>query len=71
MTRYNRIEGLSSGIHVEQQLGGGYVTGLTGRIGTADHQPNGDLSFARTNLDRTITPRGYRRLVAANDWGNH
>ncbi len=70
MTRYNRIEGLSSGIHVEQQLGGGYVTGATGRIGTADHEPDGDLSFARTNLNTTITLRGYNRLVAANDWGN-
>lgn len=70
MTRYNRIEGLSSGIHVEQQLGGGYVTGVTGRIGTADHEPNGDLSFARTNLNTTITLRGYNRLVSADDWGN-
>lgn len=70
MTRYNRIEGLSSGIHVEQQLGGGYFTGVTGRMGTADREPNGDLSFARTNLNSTITLRGYNRLVAANDWGN-
>jgi hypothetical protein len=70
MTRYNRIEGLSSGIHVEQQLGGGYFTGVTGRIGTADHEPDGDLSFARTNLNTTIALRGYNRLVSANDWGN-
>ena len=70
MTRYNRIEGLSSGIHLEQQLGGGYVTGVTGRIGTADREPNGDLSFARTNLRTTIMLREYNRLVAANDWGN-
>jgi hypothetical protein len=70
MTRYNRIEGLSSGIHVEQQLGGGYFAGLSGRIGTADHEPNGDLSFARTNLNTTIALRGYNRLVSANDWGN-
>jgi len=70
MTRYNRIEGFSSGIHLEQQLGGGYFAGVTGRIGTADHEPNGDLSFARTNLNTTLTLRGYNRLVAANDWGN-
>src|SRR6185312_15895989 len=70
MTRYNRIEGLSSGIHIEQQLGGGYIAGVTGRIGTADHEPNGDLSFARTNLNTILTLRGYNRLVAANDWGN-
>ena len=70
MTRYNRIEGLSSGIHLEQQLGGGYVVGATARIGTADHEPNGDLSLARTNLNTTVTLRGYNRLVSANDWGN-
>jgi len=70
MTRYNRIEGLSSGIHVEQQLGGGYVVGATARIGTADHEPNGDLSLARTNLNTTVTLTGYNRLVSANDWGN-
>jgi hypothetical protein len=69
MTRYNRIEGLSSGVHVEQQLGGGYFVGATGRIGTADREPNGDLSFARTNLNTTVALTGYRRLVAANDWG--
>jgi hypothetical protein len=70
MTRYNRIEGLSSGIHVEQQLGGGYVVGATGGIGTADREPNGDLSFARTTLNTTVALRGYNRLVSANDWGN-
>src|ERR1044072_2883640 len=69
-TRYHRIEGLSSGIHVEQQLGRGYFAGMTGRIGTADHEPNVDLSFARTNLNTTVTLRGYNRLVSANDWGN-
>jgi hypothetical protein len=70
MTRYNRIEGLSSGIHAEQQLGGGYVAGVTGRIGAADRELKGDLSLARTNLNTTITLRGYHRLVSANHWGN-
>lgn len=70
MTRYNRIEGLSTGIHAEQQLGGGYVLGATGRMGTADRELNGDLSLARTNLTATVTFAGYNRLVSANDWGN-
>ena len=70
MTRYNRVEGLSSGIHVEQQMGGGYVAAATARIGTADHEPNGDLSIARTNLNTTVALSGYNRLVSANDWGN-
>jgi hypothetical protein len=70
MTRYNRIEGLSTGIRLEQQLGGGYVASAMARIGTADHEPNAELALGRTNLSTTVTLTGYNRLVAANDWGN-
>ena len=70
MTRYNRIEGLSTGVFVEQQLGAGYVVGTTGRFGFADREPNVELSIARTNLRQTLALRGYNRLVTANDWGN-
>jgi hypothetical protein len=70
LTRYNRIEGLSSGISVEQQLGVGYVWRAVGRLGTADAQPNVELTLARTNLSRTVGVTGYNRLVSANDWGN-
>jgi hypothetical protein len=70
MTRYNRVEGFSTGIGVTQQLGGGYVGGVSIRLGFADLQPNGEASLARTNLSRTYTVAGYNRLVSANDWGN-
>ena len=70
MTRYNRVEGFSTGLLAEQQLGGGFVATAVGRIGAADHHPNGELSLARTNLDKTVTLTGYRRLVSASDWGN-
>ena len=69
LTRYNRVEGLSTGLLLEQQLGGGYSASILGRIGTADREPNVDLSLARTNLTRTITLAGYNRLVSASDWG--
>lgn len=69
-TRFNRVEGLSTGALVEQRLGGGYTARLLGRIGFADLEPNVELGISRTNLTRTITVRGYNRLVAANDWGN-
>lgn len=69
-TRFNRVEGLSTGAIVEQKLGGGYTARLLGRIGFADLEPNVELGVARTNLTRTITLRGYNRLVSANDWGN-
>lgn len=70
MTRYNRVEGFSTGLGVEQQLGGGYVAGALARIGTADREPNAELSLARTNLTTTVRLNGYNRLVSANDWGN-
>ena len=69
-TRFNRIEGVSTGALVEQKLGGGYTARLLGRIGFADLEPNVELGVSRTNLTRTITLRGYNRLVASNDWGN-
>jgi hypothetical protein len=69
-TRFNRVEGLSTGGLVEQQLGAGYTASLLGRIGVADLEPNVELGLARTNLTKTIRARAYNRLVAANDWGN-
>jgi hypothetical protein len=70
MTRYNRVEGFSTGLGVEQQLGGGYVANALVRLGTADREPNAELSLARTNLSTTVRLNGYNRLVSANDWGN-
>ena len=69
MTRFNRVEGLSTGLLVEQQLGGGYTASAVGRLGTADREPNVELSLARSDLTRTLTLTGYNRLVSANDWG--
>ncbi|MGH7617887.1 MAG: ShlB/FhaC/HecB family hemolysin secretion/activation protein [Gemmatimonadaceae bacterium] len=70
MTRYNRIEGLSTGIMAEQQFGGGYTGSLTARLGVADREPNAELAFARTNLNKSISFTGYNRLVSASDWGS-
>ena len=70
MTRYNRIEGFSTGLLVEQQLGAGYVATAVARLGTADRMPNAELALARTNATRTVKLNGYHRLVSANDWGS-
>src|SRR5439155_1289349 len=40
------------------------------RIGVADWSPNGELSIDRTDGRRKIGIGAYRRLVAANDWGD-
>lgn len=69
-TRFNRVEGFSTGVQVEQLLGAGYTATLFGRLGHADLEPNVELALSRTNLAKTIRLRGYNRLVAANDWGN-
>jgi hypothetical protein len=69
-TRFNRVEGLSSALFIEQPLGAGYTASLLGRLGHADLEPNGELTLARSNLSTTIRGRAYNRLVAANDWGN-
>src|SRR6202140_2602945 len=69
-TRFNRIEGLSSALAVEQVLGGGYSTHALFRIGVADLSPNGELSLDRTDGRRRIGVGVYRRLVASNDWGD-
>jgi hypothetical protein len=68
--RYNRVEGFSPGISVEQQLGGGYSATGMARLGFADLQPNVDLTLTRTNIAKSISLSGYNHLVSASDWGN-
>jgi hypothetical protein len=70
MTRYNRVEGVSTGVLVEQQLGAGYSATALGRLGWADREPNAEVSLARSNGVRTIGLAAYNRLVSANDWGH-
>ena len=70
LTRFNRIEGLSTGIAVDQVLGAGYTAKALFRIGYADLAPNGELALERTDGRRTVSVGAYRRLAASNDWGD-
>lgn len=70
MTRFNRVEGLSTGLQVDQALGSGYGIRALGRYGFADRRPGGELSLRRSTPVDSIHVTGYRRLVAANDWGD-
>ena len=70
MSRYNRVEGFSTGLLIDQQLGAGYSATAIGRFGFSDQVPNMELSLARTNLSKTIRLNGYNRLVSVSDWGN-
>jgi len=69
-TRFNRVEGVSTAVGVDQVLGNGYSSHAQFRLGVADLSPNGELSLDRTDGRRTVGVGVYRRLVAANDWGD-
>jgi hypothetical protein len=68
--RYNRVEGLSVGGQVAQQLGAGYSWSGVARIGVADREPNVELTGSRSDLRHTLSLTAYNRLVSASDWGN-
>jgi hypothetical protein len=70
MTRYNRVEGFSTGLAVEQQLGAGLSVGGAARFGLADKVPNVEVTAKRSNLRKTVSLSGYYHLVSASDWGN-
>ena len=68
-SRYNRVEGLSSGVRISSVLGLGYTAAIGARFGVADKQLNGDFTVSRTNGRSTLHGSVYRRLEASNDWG--
>lgn len=70
MMRYNRVEGFSTGLRVEQPIGAGITVTALGRFGFADRIPNVELMLTRTNGSKTMRLGGYRRLTSANDWGS-
>ncbi len=60
-TRYNRVEGISTGLSLSSALGRGYTATLDARGSLADRELNGDLSLSRTNGRSTIEGTIYRR----------
>ena len=70
LMRYNRVEGFSAGVSIDQQIGGGYSVNAVGRLGLADLQPNVELGVMRSNLVKSVGVRGYNHLVSASDWGH-
>jgi hypothetical protein len=70
LTRYNKIEGLSTGIGASQILGQGYTAQASARIGIADWQPNGELGLARSDGRHTFGVNAYRRLASANEFSD-
>lgn len=68
-TRYNRVEGISTGLSLTSALGRGYTATLDARGSLADRELNGDLSLSRTNGRSTIAGTIYRRLDVMTDFG--
>ncbi len=68
MARYNRIEGLSFGSSGTLPLPHRFSVQAQGRIGTADREPRGELTFFRGERDRGWALTGYRRLDFGSDW---
>ncbi len=68
--RFNRVEALSVGGAVRQQLGAGWSWELNARGSLGDQQLNGELSATRTNGASEFSVAGYRRLVQADDYGD-
>jgi len=67
--RYNRIEALSVGGALRQQIGAGWSWEANARGSFGDRQLNGELIATRTNGGGEVTIAGYRRLVQADDYG--
>ena len=69
-TRYNRVEGFSTGVVVSSALGLGYSAAVAARASLADRTLNGESGIWRSNGRSTIRGNVYRRFVASDDWGN-
>jgi hypothetical protein len=67
--RCNRVEALSVGGALRQQLGAGWSWEANARGSLGDQQVNGELLATRTNGGGDLTVTGYRRLVQADDYG--
>ncbi len=70
LLRYNRIEGISAAVRADRQLGKGYELSALARLGTADLEPNAEVSLRRASGHGDRRVAAYRRLDTMNDWGN-
>ena len=68
MSRYNRVEGISTGIRADDEMGSGYSSHALVRLGL-DLSPDAELGASRTNGRETYGLNVYRRLNSANDLG--
>jgi hypothetical protein len=70
LTRFNRVEGLSTGASATFPLNPVTSFGVQARVGTGDREPYGALTLARGAPDRQWSLVGFHRLQAMGDWAN-
>ena len=70
LVRYNRVEGLSVGAMLRQEVGRGFAATVVGRFGVADLHPRAEFTLARADAFRVVSLTGYERLGVATDWGS-
>ena len=68
LTRYNRVEGLSTGAAFTLPLDPRTSVGVEARIGTGDQTPYASAFLARGSEERRWTLSGYRQLATMGDW---
>jgi hypothetical protein len=68
LTRYNRIEGLSTGLAVEAPVGPETRARVTGRLGVADLEPGLEVALFRRPGRGEDRIEAYRRLSSSSDW---
>lgn len=70
LTRYNRIEGLGTGIAVEASLGRGWRTAGLARGAIGDRRLNGEVRLLRDRWGAAWELGAYRRLDVSSDVGD-
>ncbi len=68
LTRFNRVEGLSLGAAVQLPVSGEWGLYAEARLGTADVEPNGEISLFNGDVEDRFAVTAYRRLDYASDW---
>ena len=70
LTRYNRVEGLGTGLGVEKSLGSGWRTGANARLALGDRRLNGEWRIARDQWGAEWELATYKRLAVSSDLGD-
>ncbi|HKJ02345.1 MAG TPA: hypothetical protein VJ997_07820, partial [Longimicrobiales bacterium] len=70
LTRFNRVEGFSTGASATFALTPVSSVSVEGRIGTGDREPYGAVTLTRGSPDRQWSLSGFHRLQDMGEWDN-